>query len=67
MKFLFDNNLSIHLAHGLRELRKNFDEEIIHLRDRFPENITDTEYLSDLIQEGGWSVISADRFKKKLR
>lgn len=64
MRFLFDNNLSIDLAHGLRELRRSFDEEIIHLKDRYPENISDIEYLQDLIGEGGWSVISADRFKK---
>lgn len=66
MKFLFDNNLSSDLAHGIAKLRRNFNEEIIHLRDKFPEDITDEDYLNTLIDEGGWSVISADRFKKSL-
>lgn len=66
MKFLFDNNLSTDLAHGLARLRRNFDEEIVHLKDKFPESVTDAAYLETLINEGGWSVISADRFKKNL-
>lgn len=64
MRFLFDNNLSPDLARGLRELRKPYQEEIIHLKERFPENIKDSDWLGELIDEGGWSVVSADRFKK---
>ncbi|MEM9569815.1 MAG: hypothetical protein AAF996_00010 [Pseudomonadota bacterium] len=64
MKFLFDNNLSPDMARGLRELRQPFNEEIVHLKERFPENVRDEEWLSALIDEGDWTVISADRFKK---
>ena len=65
MKFFFDNNLSPDIARGMAELRHSFDEEIVHLKDKFDdESIEDAEWLADLIEEGGWSVVSADRFKK---
>lgn len=64
MKFLFDNNLSPDMARGLRELRQLFEEEIIHLKDRFPEDVKDEDWLSTLINEGNWTIVSADRFKK---
>jgi len=37
LKFFFDNNLSLHLAHGIRELSSVMPDvgEVIHLRDRF--------------------------------
>ena len=64
MKFLFDNNLSPDMAKGLRELRQTYGEEIVHLKERFREDVKDAEWLGALINEGGWAVISADRFKK---
>lgn len=65
MKFFFDNNLSPDLARGLNELRRGFGEEIVHLKDKFDdEAIADSEWLQVLIDEGDWSVVSADRFKK---
>lgn len=65
MKFFFDNNLSPDLARGLAKLRNAFGEEIVHLRDKYDDAATpDSQWLSDLIEEGGWIVISADRFKK---
>lgn len=41
MRFFFDNNVSIHLAHGMRE----FGEDVEHLKDRFPQNAADSEWL----------------------
>ena len=41
MRFFFDNNLSFHLAGGMKE----FGEDVVHLRDHFPENATDAEWL----------------------
>jgi len=41
MRFFFDNNLSSHLAGGMKE----FGEDVVHLRDHFPENATDAEWL----------------------
>lgn len=39
------------------------DVEVVHLRDRFAENTTDTEWIKALSKEGNWAVISIDRFK----
>jgi len=66
LKFLFDNNLPPSLARGIGELSK-FDpavEQVIPLRDKFAVNTPDPEWLSVLATEGGWIVVSIDRFKK---
>jgi hypothetical protein len=66
LKFLFDNNLPPSLARGIGELSK-FDplvEQVIPLRDRFPANTPDVQWLGHLAKEGGWRVVSIDRFKK---
>ena len=34
MRFFFDNNVSIHLARGMRE----FGEDVEHLKDHFPQD-----------------------------
>jgi len=65
VKFFFDNNLSPDLARGLQELRQSFGETIVHLRDKYDDaSVADATWLSDLADDGGWSVISGDRFKK---
>lgn len=66
MKFIFDNNLPPNLARGVAELSK-YDEmvqRVVHLREMFPPNTPDVVWLSTLLAEGGWIVISIDRFKK---
>lgn len=66
MKFLFDNNLPPSLARGMAELSKvEADvEEVVHLRSKFPGNTSDEFWMSQLLAEGGWVVISCDQFKK---
>lgn len=44
MRFFFDNNLSVHLAHGMRE----FGESVEHLKDRFSQDAADSEWLQYL-------------------
>jgi predicted nuclease of predicted toxin-antitoxin system len=44
MKFFFDNNLSVYLAHGMRE----FGENVEHLKDRFSQDAADSEWLQYL-------------------
>jgi predicted nuclease of predicted toxin-antitoxin system len=44
MKFFFDNNLSEHLANGL----KAFGEDVVHLKDCFQCNEKDTIWLKYL-------------------
>ena len=66
MKFFFDNNLSPHLAHAIRELSRASPEvdSVIHLRDRFPRDAADVDWITDLVADGPWSIISIDRFNK---
>jgi len=66
LKFLFDNNLPPSLARGIGELSQ-FDpvvEQVIPLKDKFAANAPDVEWLGALTEEGGWIVVSIDRFKK---
>ena len=66
MKFLFDNNLPPSLARGIGELSK-FDpvvEQVLPLKEKFAANTPDLEWLGVLAAEGGWIVVSIDRFKK---
>ncbi|MES2760503.1 MAG: hypothetical protein V4693_24280 [Pseudomonadota bacterium] len=67
MKFFFDNNVSKHLAHGIRELSAITTgvEEVIHLSDRFARDAPDLTWIGDLAKDGPWYVISIDRFKKQ--
>lgn len=60
MKVLLDENLSPALAKALAAL---FDgtHEVIHLRQRFPEGVTDITWIRELSGEGRWVIISGDR------
>jgi hypothetical protein len=70
LNFLFDHNLPPHWAAAIARASVNMFaagkvEQVCHLRDRFPPNAADTEWLSTLGQEGGWTVVSGDAFRKK--
>ena len=41
MRFFIDTNLSEHLANGM----KAFGEEVIHLKEIFPEDTSDSQWL----------------------
>ena len=58
MKFLFDNCLPPNIARALSELDPN--HRIEHLRDRFPQDIEDPEWIRQLADEGDWVIVSAD-------
>jgi hypothetical protein len=66
VRFFFDNNLSQHLAHAIHELCRiePMISEAIHLRDRFPPNIKDHDWINALAQDGDWVVISQDGLQK---
>jgi hypothetical protein len=66
LKFLFDNNLPPSLARGLAALSHGEPgvESVIALRDKFRPNTRDEEWLTELAAEGGWVVVSIDRFRK---
>ena len=67
MKFFFDNNLSMHLAHGIRELSATMPgvEKVEHLTDLFPANAFDIDWIGVLADDGPRYIISIDRFKKQ--
>ena len=66
MKILFDNNLPPSLARGLAGLStyESDVECVVPLRDKFRANAKDEEWLPVLASEGGWVVVSIDRFNK---
>jgi hypothetical protein len=67
LKFLFDNNLPPHLARALNELCTGYygsKHSIIHLKDKFAQNAADHEWITTLSNEGNWSIISQDTFRK---
>lgn len=59
MKLLLDNNLAPRIAHCLQAL---FDREhqIVALRDWFPHDVPDVEWIKKVDQEGGWAVLTKD-------
>lgn len=60
MRFLLDNNLSPRLAEALRALAAPDGDEVYHLKERFPRNAKDVEWIGKLGAEGDWIVISGD-------
>lgn len=60
MKLLLDNNLPPRVARALHLLVEADGHTVTHLRDRFPSNTPDIEWLNTLGNEGGWAILSAD-------
>src|ERR1700722_13024715 len=60
LKFLFDNQLSPHLANSIHALACQEGHEVTHLRCKFPVNTPDIEWLQALGKEGGWILICGD-------
>ena len=53
MKLIVDNNLSPSLARSFQPL---FDEhQFLSLRDKFPANTKDVDWIGNLDAEGGWA------------
>lgn len=57
MKLFVDNNLSPRVARALDVL---FEDEAIHLRDRFDPAISDVDWIAELGRERSWCVLSGD-------
>ena len=67
MKFFFDNNISHHIAHAMRELSRQEPavEEVVHLADKFARNSPDLEWIPALTASGPWSIVTLDKLKKQ--
>lgn len=59
MKFFFDNNLPPKLAKSLHLLVEP-DHEVVHLKDRFPADVSDEEWITALAKEKEWIIVSGD-------
>lgn len=55
MKVFFDNNISRHLADGM----KAFQEDVTHLLDHFPSNTEDVTWL-EFIGQNNWVLLTRD-------
>ena len=64
MRFLFDNNLSPHLAKAIDALCKPDGIEVRHIRDKFAGDTPDTEWIAALAAEVDWCIVSQDRLTK---
>ena len=59
MKFFFDNNLAIKLAHGLDQM-VGPQHRVVHLRDEFLPNVEDAAWMKALAKEQDLVIITAD-------
>jgi predicted nuclease of predicted toxin-antitoxin system len=59
VNILFDHNLSPRLARALDALLSD-NHTIVALRDKFPTDISDIDFISALSREGNWIIISGD-------
>ncbi len=60
VKVLFDHNMPPKIAEALQIIVEPFGHEAWALRDKFPTNISDIDYFSELGREKNWVVISKD-------
>ncbi|MDX9987377.1 MULTISPECIES: hypothetical protein [Thiothrix] len=64
MKLFLDNNLPPSLATALNAIIAPLQHQAVHLSEKFPRNIPDLEWISALGREGGWVILSNDRFRE---
>jgi hypothetical protein len=65
MKCLFDNNLPPKLAKALNYLEGDDGITVEHLKEKFPVNTPDTQWIVKLGKEGEWFVITKDNQIRK--
>jgi predicted nuclease of predicted toxin-antitoxin system len=65
MKCLFDNNMPSKLAKTLNFLEGDDGITVEHLKDKFPPDTPDIEWIKKLAKEGNWFVITQDNQIRK--
>ncbi len=60
MRFFFDENFSPKLVRGLSSIASHEQDEAVPLRDKFPNGISDEEYVEALSSEGNWVIATMD-------
>jgi PIN like domain len=58
VKLLVDHNLSPAIPRSLQHLYT--DHMFVALRDRFPPDTSDIDWMKELDREGGWAVLTKD-------
>jgi hypothetical protein len=58
VKLLVDHNLSPAIARSLQHLYP--DHRLVALSDKFPRDISDVDWMTELDREGGWAVLTKD-------
>lgn len=64
MRLFIDNNLPSALAAALHALSQPHGHSVAHLTALFSPSTPDHKWIGALATEGGWVVITQDRFKK---
>jgi len=59
VKFFFDNNLAPKIAKGLNGFVAP-DHQVIHLKERFPGNTDDVDWMGKIAQEEDLFIVTAD-------
>jgi hypothetical protein len=59
VRFFFDNNLAIRLAHGLDQMVAP-QHRVVHLRDEFLPNVEDAVWMKALAKEQDLVIVTAD-------
>jgi hypothetical protein len=59
VKFFFDNNLAPKIAKGLNGFVSP-DHKVIHLKEQFPANTDDVDWMRKLAQEEDLIIVTAD-------
>jgi len=59
VKFFFDNNLAVKIAHGLDQLVRP-EHRVVHLRDEFLPNVEDAVWMKALAKEEDLVIVTAD-------
>ena len=60
MKFFLDNCIAPVFAKALNILAEKQGYPIVHLRDKFPTQTKDPEWIRALADEGDWVIVSGD-------
>jgi len=59
VRFFLDNCIAPRIAQALHAAAYP-DHQVVHLRDKFPPDISDEDWFGELSADGDWIVISGD-------
>lgn len=60
MRFFFDNCMSPRIVDMLCALEEDREHGLTHLRELYPQETPDPEWISDLGRSGEWIILSGD-------